>query len=303
MGQVGFRLVNVALFVLGCSLLANVFNQVGGAMLIPTEPPAIPTIVSRAGEHQSWSRRRVILERNLFNAEVVDEPIVIEVRDENIEETKLPLRLLGTVASDDQRIATAAIENTQRSEHVVVQVHDMLDGFSDVLVVRIERARIVLQNGDRREELTLDETTTSLASKPTPKRPRRSSRRQARSKSSKSPQERLQDLADSGGLRSPAAIFSQAKILPKYEDGEMVGIELTKIKPDSFYQRVGLQDGDTLMELNGIPINNPSASKELLEAFTSAPEISISGTHSDGEPFEMVFDQSQLADFEKFLGQ
>lgn len=302
MGQVGFRLANLALFVLGCWLSADVINQVGASVLIPNDPPPLPAIQPAANQGQSWSERQVILERNLFDTKVVDEPLLIEEPDVPIAETKLPLRLLGTIASSDQTIASAAIEYTQRREHVVVRVRDELEHLENVEVLRIGRGRVVLRNGDKREELILDENVAVRVAKAPTRKSRRSDRRSAsRKETTRSPQDRLQELADAGGLRSPAAIFSQARILPKYQDGEMVGIELTKIKPDSFYEQVGLRDGDTLMELNGIPINNPSASKELLEAFTSSPEISVKGTHSNGEAFEMIFGEDQMAKFEELL--
>jgi general secretion pathway protein C len=99
--------------------------------------------------------------------------------------------------------------------------------------------------------------------------------------------DRLQSLADQGGERSPAAIFSGARILPKYEDGEMVGIELSKIKPGSLYEKAGLQDGDVLMELNGVTIDNPSASKQLLDAFTNAEDIELKVRDPSGQTKSM----------------
>ena len=69
----------------------------------------------------------MILDRNLFGAQVVSEDVIPEPEpDEELQRTRLPLRLLGTVSSDDQVVASAAIENTQDRLHQVDQLEHLL---------------------------------------------------------------------------------------------------------------------------------------------------------------------------------
>ncbi len=300
MGQVGIRLANVALFVVSCALVANVINQVAGAMLLPDRPPALNAQTPTAAPNRPWSDRQQILDRNLFDAHVATIELPPEPEpEEDLQETRLPLKLLGTIASSERVAASAAIEDEKTRKHQVVQVDDAILGHSGVTVLRIERGRVVLQNGDRREELTLEDDihVAAAPSRPDPTpRSRRSSRR-----TSQSVKDRLDALAEEGGGRSPAAIFTQARILPKYEDGEMVGIQLSKIEPDSFYEKVGLQDGDVVQELNGIKIDNPSASRELLEAFSRAESLEATVISADGTPRQISADPALLSELSGML--
>ena len=61
---------------------------------------------------------------------------------------------------------------------------------------------------------------------------------------------------------NPAALFSQARILPKYENGQMVGVQVNAIKAGSLFQQIGLQDGDTITEFNGIQVTGQQESTQ-----------------------------------------
>lgn len=302
MATIGIRLANVVLFVLSCSVAAGVITDVTASAIIPSRIPTPAAVVTEAPSAMRWQDRQVILDRNLFEAQVSGEGIAVEVVEtENIEETKLPLKLLGTIASEDQRVASAAIESNNTRTHEVVKVGDNLESHSEVRVERIERGRVVLQNGPRREELRLDEDVAAIVGKsPPPRQNQRVSRRESRRnrQARSSVRERLQDLTEEGGPMSPAAIFSQARILPKYENGAMVGIELSKIKEDSFFQKVGLNEGDIVTSLNGIPIDSPSASAQLLQAFTSSENIVADVLDSSGQPRTINVDPSTVPGLE-----
>lgn len=302
MATIGIRLANVVLFVLSCSVAAGVITDVTASAIIPSRVPTPAAVVTEAPSAMRWQDRQVILDRNLFEAQVSGEGIAVEVVEtENIEETKLPLKLLGTIASEDQRVASAAIESNNTRTHEVVKVGDNLESHSEVRVERIERGRVVLQNGPRREELRLDEDVAAIVGKsPPPRQNQRVSRRESRRnrQARSSVRDRLQDLTEEGGPMSPAAIFSQARILPKYENGAMVGIELSKIKEDSFFQKVGLNEGDIVTSLNGIPIDSPSASAQLLQAFTSSENIVADVLDSSGQPRTINVDPSTVPGLE-----
>ena len=81
----------------------------------------------------------------------------------------------------------------------------------------------------------------------------------------------------------------------------MVGIQLSKIEADSFYERVGLQDGDVVKELNGIQINSPSASKELLEAFARAEELKATVIGPDGTERQISADAAAMGELSGLL--
>ena len=55
----------------------------------------------------------------------------------------------------------------------------------------------------------------------------------------------------------------------------MVGIELSDIEGGSIYQQIGLKNGDVISMLNGVEINSPTASQEVISSLAdiSVPEI------------------------------
>jgi type II secretory pathway component PulC len=107
-------------------------------------------------------------------------------------------------------------------------------------------------------------------------------------------EKRLEQLAASAGGRSASAIFSDARILPKYSSGKMTGIELSQIKSDSFFEKIGLRNGDVVTSINGLVIDDPSAQKELLQAFTTADELVAQVTGANGTTREIKADAAML---------
>ncbi|MFP8875179.1 MAG: type II secretion system protein N, partial [Myxococcota bacterium] len=137
MSVIGKRIANLVLFVAACWLAADVIQEVGAAILIPPPVSSLTRVEAPPPTSQPWSRRQAILDRNLFGAQVISDGASPEPDpdpEEDLQETRLPLKLLGTVSSHDQVVATAAIENTRKRSHEVVKVGDRLVDFPDVVV-------------------------------------------------------------------------------------------------------------------------------------------------------------------------
>jgi len=269
---------NAALFVLGCFLAANTANALLGSMLTaPTpasaEAPAPPTASGR-----SWDERKAILDRNLFQSATSDVALSVAIEDD-LEPTRLPLSLLGTAASSDPSLAWAAVEDREKRETLVVGVgYKIRDNAS---VQRIERRRLVLLENGSPRELTLgdddDDAKPGRPRLPVPPRVARGRR--------SAPEARVRQLSENrfalprddaeAALRNPANLFSQARILPKYADGQMVGVQINAIKSGSLFEQLGLQNGDVITELNGISIDSPEASAKLLQEFTQANSLDL----------------------------
>ncbi len=286
-------LANTALFVLCCFLVANTANTVFAALL--AEPAALvtPAPVAAAASTSKAADSQVILERNLFNASLLAPPAPErpepEIQEE-LEATKLPLTLIGTVASPDPRVAWAAIQDLQERKTLVVQVDDPVKRGATVMA--IERRRVVLLENGKPRELRLDDDNEPIlkpkvANRRAPRRPKRAAKRQdARA-------ERLKRLADNryeverdtveDTIRNPASLFSQAQIQPKYEDGEMVGMQVNAIKPGSLFEEIGIESGEIITEVNGISITSPEESGKILAEFAEAPELTVVLDGDSGE--------------------
>lgn len=284
-------IVNALLFTLCCYLAAGLVNAGIGAWLAG-EPEAAAAPPARAGTPgRAWSDRQAILDRNLFQVSTLlpasPEPEGPAVSEEELEATRLPLRLLGTVASNDPAAAYAAVEDQQNRKEVVVRVGDRL--VDRATVVRIERRRIVLQNGGKREELALDDDDASQSGAQTA----RSARAAQPEPVAQDLRERIRRLSDSSfevsregvedAVRNPADLFSEARILPKYENGQMTGVQLSSIKPGSLFEEIGIQNGDTVTQVNGITVTSPQDSAALLRELSEASEFEVEVLGADGQ--------------------
>jgi general secretion pathway protein C len=292
MNRTGILIANGALLVLSCFLAARILAAVAAELLAP--PPAEAAVLSQPVDPAGHGANdpQVILSRNLFEVSTLGPQ---PAEDEEVyAETTLALRLLGTAASPDPAHSMAAVEDLDTRQHLVVRPNDELKGRARV--IRIDRRRIVLQNGPRREELRLEET-------PPRAEPRRSARNPpSRRRSRASTRPALDDMkanirqlgkdrfsvprADVESMaNNPAALFSQARILPKYhqETGEMMGVQLNSIKAGSLFEQIGIQEGDTITEFNGIQVTGQQESAQVLRELTEAEKFDVSVTSASGE--------------------
>lgn len=295
--------INLALVVLCCFLAARVIAAVTGEVLGPDVAAAPPGHLRPPPVDRSWGARQIIITRNPFNAStLVKAPIPDE--DEEYAKTKLRVKLLGTAAHEEPSYSWAAVEDLESRQHLVVRVGDQLQGRADVL--RIERRRIILQNGPRREELALEEDGKAPTNRRATARraPSRQPQQRAAARPTRAPRPRparttapnprVEQLAENrfaldradveAMATNPGALLAsnQARILPKYENGQMVGLQVNAVRAGSLWQQIGVQDGDTITEFNGIQISGQQGGQELLQQLSSARAFNVTVTGRDG---------------------
>jgi general secretion pathway protein C len=272
-------LANTVLFVLCCFFAAKTVNAVIGSTLVAEEGPLAAPSETQTATAPTWNDRQVILTRNLFNASLLvpANPTAVE---EDLEATRLPLTLLGTVSALEPENAWAAIEHRNTKETRTVRVNDELSPGATVL--RIERRRVVIsENGSPRELVLSEEGELQVAAVapgrpamvPRPRRVPGPINRQP--PPGPPPGESGSPEAPALDIRNPATLFSQARILPKYVDGQMVGVQLNAIKPGSMFHQIGIKDGDVIKELNGIKIDSPEQSAKILLEFVDAKSFNV----------------------------
>ena len=278
---------NAALVILCCVLASGIIANVIDAVLAPaaTEEDA-GAAAAATPSPRDRADREIVLTRNLFNVSTLS-PSPVATEEDEYEKTKLPLRLLGTAAAADRALSWAAIEDLETKQHLVVRLEEEIKGGARVL--KIERRRIVLQNGGRREELALEGDVASAPAPPTAQR----TRPQARSNLERLAQNRFAvDRSEVQNLATnPSALFSQARILPKYEGGQMVGVQVSAIKPGSLFEQAGLQNGDTITEINGQPVSGPEGAPQLFQKLTQGGDIRLGVQGEDGARRDIDFSQ------------
>jgi general secretion pathway protein C len=301
MGQYLSWLANSVLFVLCCYMVADTTNEVFAALLTPEPVEVTTAAVGTAAPARTWSDREVILERNLFNASLLAPPRPPEHEappEVDLAATELPLRLLGTAAVIPSDASWAAVVDESERRTVIVGVGDPLN---KATVKSIERRRLVLSEGGKLRELVLDEEAAPAAIKGG--RAMANSRgKRARGRTARAPkpaakkitrldQDRFKVERDDVDevMQNPTNLFSQARILPKYDEGTMVGLQINAIKPGSLFEEIGIQSGDVITKLNGITIDNPQESAKVLTEFSEAETFTVDVEREDGSSDTLEF--------------
>jgi len=147
MRQFVIRAISAVFFVASCFLVASMGNQWAANFLYAPRVITAPTVSEIPPAAPGWGARKPILDRNLFGARLAggEEPVE-EVVEEEVEETKLPLILLATIAAIETDLSRAAIHDQRTRVDEVVRPGDTLENHPNVTVDRIERGRVVLLN-------------------------------------------------------------------------------------------------------------------------------------------------------------
>jgi general secretion pathway protein C len=261
-------------------------TEIGGEAL---EPPPLQNEVVRAEDPTEVARvsPNAILDRNLFGAQLAGEVQVTAPIDdqEELEETKLPLRLLGTAAATETTRSRAAIQDEKQRKHLVVGIGDELQGLNRVRVKDIQRTRVVLDNRGKLEELLLHEDGPRVAAAP-PRKAARDARQARRAPQRDTLSDRLSELSGEDG-EGLSRILSSARIVPEYdpESGEMLGMKVDAIKANSLFQKVGLVNGDVITEVNGIVVDRLEATSAIFDELATADEINVAATRGNEAVF------------------
>jgi hypothetical protein len=106
---------------------------------------------------------------------------------------------------------------------------------------------------------------------------------------------RLRKLIAEGknALEPPTAggLLAEGDPNPVYENGELLGIELQNLRPDGFYARLGLREGDLVQSINGVGLD---ASARLVEEFVRAPLVELQVERRDGTQAVIAVPREQI---------
>jgi type II secretion system protein C len=286
-------LANTALFTLCCFLVANTANAIIAALLSQS-PAGVVELGPRSGtQSRTWDDRQRITERNLFHSAKLSAPASTPTStDEELKETELPLKLWGTIAAEDPALSWASVEETgKRGAISAVRVGDKIQSAT---IVAIERRRVVLLENGSRRSLSLDDDDPvgkALASAK-PKKPstRKTNTRASRRKSAKEAREAkaaaAAAAAEAKSLEgNPSSLYSQAKIVPQIdpETNVVTGLQLNAIQAGSAFEAAGVQNGEVITEIGGVPVRDMGASTKIMAALTDPEEVEIVTVDRDGK--------------------
>ena len=90
-------------------------------------------------------------------------------------------------------------------------------------------------------------------------------------------------------LNDPNAFLQQALFKPYREGGKVRGFRLDNIKKNSLLAKLGLQNRDILMRINGEAIDGPGALMSAYSSFGEARAVSLD-VRREGSTFSILVD-------------
>lgn len=192
--------------------------------------------------------------------------------------TSLRARLLGTLVASNPRWSFASIMDSNSQHSVTVSVGS---NFLGAEVLEIERQRVIILNSGRREFIDNEEGSGApppyqppppVASNmpPTPGSGLGAGIRALNENEYEVPRGEIDRT-----LANLNDVAMQARIVPAFKDGQAQGFKLFSIRPDSIYQKIGVQNGDVIRRINGFELNSPEKALEVYTRLKEASRIEI----------------------------
>ncbi len=248
-----FWVVHFLFLPLGAYLVADMINRVIGSRLEASikpmgkeNAPTFPVTVSRKSYLD-------IIEGNIFNVKMrgMKEEVAPLPQSEGIQAPPPDLRviLVGTVVGEEGN-SYAIIENQLTREQSLYRLEESID--NQAKIMKIGRDEVVLLMGDTQRSLRLyleeEEAGAGTAGAKT----------QEAGIVKVTPNQWVLDRQEiSAALDNLPQLLTKARVVPNFSAGKPDGFRVFSIVPDSFFSKIGLQNGDVLQRINGVEVKDP----------------------------------------------
>lgn len=283
----------VVMFAIVMSAVANVtlvkyifFPSINATKTSRAKEPVAGLIT--VADRPKYDDFKVIWTRNLFNSEQVDEAVKETVSESVCQPVAadLPLKFTGVIFGGTKETSLVLLESTATKQSDTFLLNDSVPG--DAKIVDITRDRVFFLGPGRSCPEFLE-----LQQPPPPKRrvPNLARSRQDRG----GPVSDTQfEFTESGFARARdgnivadrrwvdkalgtdmVKTLQDAKASPHVVNGEVKGFVLTRIRPDSVYEKMGFQDGDVVEQINGIDLNDAGRAIQTLNSLRNENAIEL----------------------------
>lgn len=262
------------LFLLGFSyFVADLINLfIGRQLEVPIIRTGIPPI--HASQPQILPTPEVydsIVNRNIFAVNPLGD--IRPMEEAVIAPVQLPplrLRLIGTVVGGSED-SLAVIEDPGTREQRIYRLQDQVQ--PDAQLVDISRNEVTFQRGSIQEILSVEEDGAPV--------PQVSNRFPVPSSQPAIPsvsQNRwiLDKQEVASAMENLPQLLTKARVVPNLTgDGKSNGFRIVSISPSSFYERIGLRNGDVIQRINGIDVRDPATFMSVFTQLREETQISL----------------------------
>ena len=217
------------------------------------QAPALHTAVNPGATKQAVFYGAKVANKHIFGqADATPETSVVK---QDLKETRLDLVLRGILAHKPQSKALAMISRG-RGQQEVYAIGDSLPG--NAQLSEIHQDKVIIEYQGRYETLTLEQIKgVALQSNKAPAKRVQSSASRPAIAPQRAASLRKEFLAN------PSKLMSMVNIKQQRSDGKLLGYQINPKGDPSLFYELGLQEGDVLVSVNGLPVSNTKALNSL----------------------------------------
>ncbi len=169
-------------------------------------------------------------------------------------EQNLGLKLVGTALTNDLIKNFAIIENQSTGNQRAYREGDRL---GEVVIKKILSGQVVLgtKMGDQMLSMGFGGSAGSVESSPQ--------------------MARLDRKEVDAVLPDYMQVMKEIRVRPHFEAGQPGGFYVSKIEPDSIFAKMGLQNGDIITGVNGMPVATTQQVIEFYDALKNSATVSL----------------------------
>jgi len=213
-----------------------------------------------------------IVDRNIFgiNPSAAIAPPE-ELTPQPIQLPPLRVRLVGTIVGEPDD-SLAVIEDLGTKEQRLYHLQDIVG--TDAKLIEVARNEVTFLRGSVHETLTVQEEGPSgqpvmpQTMPPTPSRPTQPA---VGANSWVLDRQEVASVLD-----NLPQLLTKARVVPNLgPDGKNDGFRVVSISPASFYERIGLRNGDVIQRINGIEVKDPQTFMQVFTQLKDESNISL----------------------------
>ncbi len=193
-------------------------------------------------------------------------------------ETRLNLKLRGTVTDGDDQLAHAIIADGAGKEKVYF-LGDTVPGNATLHQVQVDR--VILNRGGILEALKLPRESGNRSAAVT----RAQNNRRTNSRPS------VQELV----TKNAAAFTDVVRLQPFSSQGKLKGYKVFPGPKRQYFGSLGLRPGDLVTEINGTTLDNPAKGAQVFQNLANSSQVSLT-IERNGIPQVITIDTDQLED-------
>ena len=190
--------------------------------------------------------------------------------EDGARQTNLQLKLRGIVASTEDGLGYAIIENA--NQQAIYMVEDKLPVRGNVVLAKVMPRQVVLDNGGTYELLVLFEESTMGTAEPMSAQTAAPAVSENIDKRGDDQATRLAQSYRQRLYQNPQSLAEVVNVSAVRENGALLGYRVSPGKDQEQFAQLGFKMGDVVTSVNGVSLDNPTNTMVLFNDMRSAKE-------------------------------